>query len=144
MASRILDPKAFQTALHAAEDAFNPFDQQKDATAIRAALHAYLDAVERAIAPVATGLEKTKVWTCTPSEGGNLIMQGEIHIGIVNEHSDVGLVVAAPEMRDALKAHDAYMSDAGYSGPSDAALHPKAAANWRRVRDVLAKIEGEA
>ena len=43
---RKLDSKAFTLAMHAAEDAFNPFDQQKDVTAVRAAIIAYLDAIE--------------------------------------------------------------------------------------------------
>lgn len=46
---------------------------------------------------------------------------------------------AAPDMLKALKQHDAYMLDAGYSGPESDALHPKAAENWRRVRAAIAK-----
>jgi hypothetical protein len=46
---------------------------------------------------------------------------------------------AAPDLLKALKQHDAYMLDAGYSGPESDALHPKAAENWRRVRAAIAK-----
>jgi hypothetical protein len=49
------------------------------------------------------------------------------------------LFYAAPDMLKALKQHDAYMLDAGYSGPESDALHPKAAENWRRVRAAIAK-----
>lgn len=38
-----------------------------------------------------------------------------------------------------LRAHDEYMS-ASYEGPESAALHPKAAENWRRVRDAIEKV----
>lgn len=51
---------------------------------------------------------------------------------------------AAPEMLATLKAHDAYMLDAGFSGPDDEALHPKAAENWRWVRAAISKAEGGA
>lgn len=37
----------------------------------------------------------------------------------------------------ALRLHDDYMSEQ-FSGPESDALHPKAAANWRNIRDVLA------
>lgn len=49
------------------------------------------------------------------------------------------LIAAAPEMLGVLMAHDAYMLDAGYEGPEDTALHPKAAENWRNVRAIIAK-----
>lgn len=52
------------------------------------------------------------------------------------------LIATAPEMLEALKAHDAYMLDAGFSGPDDPALHPKAAANWHHCRAAIAKAEG--
>lgn len=61
---------------------------------------------------------------------------------------DADLIVRAVNsyavMRDALAAHDAYMLDAGYCcGPESDALHPKAAANWRRIRAALALADGQ-
>lgn len=54
------------------------------------------------------------------------------------------LIAAAPEMLDALKAHDAYMGAQFMDGPDSAALHPKAAENWLRVRAAIAKAEGRS
>ena len=60
------------------------------------------------------------------------------------EIANARLLAAARDLYAALKAHDEYMADAGYSGPDDKALHPKAAENWRRIRAVMAKARGEA
>lgn len=49
----------------------------------------------------------------------------------------------AARAREALEAHDRYMRDTGFSGPEDAALHPRAAENWRRVRAALAQPTAE-
>lgn len=53
------------------------------------------------------------------------------------------LIAAAPEMKEALAAYDEYMGR-WYDGPESPALHPDAAANWKRVRRALAKADGEA
>lgn len=55
---------------------------------------------------------------------------------------NTALIVAAPALLAFAEAHDAYMLDAGYSGPEDSALHPKAAANWRACRSALSRTEG--
>ena len=49
------------------------------------------------------------------------------------------LVEERDRLRAFASAHDAYMLDAGYSGPDDKALHPKAADNWRQCRSALAQ-----
>ena len=43
---------------------------------------------------------------------------------------------------EALRAHDAYMSEQ-FSGPDEKGVHPKAAENWRRVRAAIAAVVGE-
>jgi len=58
--------------------------------------------------------------------------------------ADAPILSAAPEMYDALKAHDIYMSDQFADGPDSRALHPDASANWKRVRAALTKAEGGA
>jgi hypothetical protein len=60
-------------------------------------------------------------------------------IPYAEREANARLFRAAPDMLKALKQHDAYMLDAGYSGPESDALHPKAAENWRRVRAAIAK-----
>ena len=42
---------------------------------------------------------------------------------------------------EALRAHDAYMAENFSDGPDSKALHPKAAANWKRVRAALSSWE---
>ena len=42
---------------------------------------------------------------------------------------------------EALRAHDAYMAENFNDGPDSKALHPKAAANWKRVRAALQAYE---
>jgi hypothetical protein len=61
----------------------------------------------------------------------------------VQSIEDARLIAAAPEMLEALKAHDKYMFDAGYDGPQSKVLHPNAAKNWRRVQAAIAKAEGK-
>jgi len=51
---------------------------------------------------------------------------------------------AAPDLLEFAMAHDAYMLDAGYPGPDEPSLHPKAAANWRHCRAAIAKATGAA
>jgi hypothetical protein len=53
------------------------------------------------------------------------------------------LIAAAPDLLAFAVAHDAYMLDAGYSGPDDTALHPKAAANWRVCRATLSRAKDQ-
>lgn len=76
------------------------------------------------------------------------IESGDVEIAVMYDDTDQAanahLIAAAPEMYEALKAHDAYMLDAGYSGPDDSALHHKAAFNWTRVRAAIAKAEGRS
>src|ERR1700744_5992719 len=42
------------------------------------------------------------------------------------------------DLLNALVEHDRYMLDAGYESPDDKSLEPKAAANWRRMREAVA------
>lgn len=42
---------------------------------------------------------------------------------------------------EALRAHDVYMAENFNDGPDSKALHPKAAANWKRVRAALQAYE---
>lgn len=42
------------------------------------------------------------------------------------------------DLLNALVEHDRYMLDVGYANPDDKSLHPKAAANWRRMREAVA------
>lgn len=51
---------------------------------------------------------------------------------------------STPDMLTALKAHDAYMLDAGYNGPESDGLHPTAAENWRMVRAAIAAAEAQS
>ena len=53
--------------------------------------------------------------------------------------ANAALVAAAPDMLAALQAHDAYMSEHFNEGTDSTALHPTAAANWKRVRAAIAK-----
>jgi hypothetical protein len=50
------------------------------------------------------------------------------------------LIAAAPDMFDALQAHDDYMT-IHYHDPDSEALHPDAAANWKRVRAAIARAK---
>ena len=63
----------------------------------------------------------------------------------LDPEANMRLIVTAvnhhAELVEALRAHDAYMLSAGYSGPESDALHPNAAENWRRIRDLLARIK---
>lgn len=52
------------------------------------------------------------------------------------------LIAAAPELLEALIAHDTYMLEQGYCGPEDSALHRRAAENWSRIRAAIAKATG--
>jgi hypothetical protein len=77
------------------------------------------------------------------------IMAGFLHVATIPRADDgdwspanARLISAAPDMLAALEAHDAYMRDIGHSDPDCEALHPKAAANWRRVRAAIAKAKG--
>lgn len=57
----------------------------------------------------------------------------------IESKDDARLIAASHDLLSFAKAHDAYMLDAGYSGPDDTALHPKAAANWRACRAAIAR-----
>lgn len=82
-----------------------------------------------------------------PSRG---IGENEVEVAVCYGHErgawNAAFIVKAvnchEEMLAALKAHDAYMFDAGYSGSDSDALHPKAAQNWRAIRAAIAKAEG--
>lgn len=54
-----------------------------------------------------------------------------IMTGYDQKHADVEALLGA------LQAHDAYMSKHYSEGPTSSALHPDAAANWKRVRDAM-------
>ncbi len=53
------------------------------------------------------------------------------------------LIAAAPELMEALEAHDEYMSAHYPEGPACDALHPTASANWVRIRAAIAKARGQ-
>lgn len=57
----------------------------------------------------------------------------------LGDTANAPLIAAAPDLFEFAAAHDAYMLDAGYSGPDDSSLHPKAAANWRACRSALSR-----
>jgi hypothetical protein len=49
-----------------------------------------------------------------------------------------GKICTDADLLNALVEHDRYMRDAGYESPDDKSLGPKAAANWRRMREAVA------
>lgn len=53
----------------------------------------------------------------------------------MNVHSKI---CTDTDLLELLVEHDRYMRDAGYESPDDRSLHPKAAANWRRMREAVA------
>ena len=88
----------------------------------------------------ALGLSETEAWAIQKANA-SLICVAVNHYRAVRPARDALLEQAI----EALRAHDAYMLDAGYEGPESTALHPKAAENWRRALAVLsdhAKMTG--